>query len=103
PNGANDEFVEIYNNGNSGINVATTDGSTGYALASSDGTTRFIIPNGTIIPAKGHYLAVNNIGYSLGAYPAGSASTAIGDNAFSTNIPDNAGIALFKSANPANF
>jgi len=103
PNGANDEFVEIYNSGNTGINVATTDGSTGFALASSDGTTRFIIPNGTIIPAKGHYLAVNNVGYSLGAYPAGGSSTAIGDDAFSTNIPDNAGIALFKTANPANF
>lgn len=103
PNGANDEFVEIYNNGNSGINVGTTDGSTGYALAASDGTTRFIIPNGTIIPAKGHYLAVNNIGYSLSAYPAGNGTLAIGDDAFSTNIPDNAGIALFKTANPANF
>jgi len=53
PNGANDEFVEIYNNSNNALTVGSTD-SSGYALAASDGVTRFIIPNGTIIPARGH-------------------------------------------------
>ena len=65
PSGAFDEFVEIYNNTDTDHIVATTDGSAGYALAASDGIARFVIPNGTIIPARGHFLGVNSLGYSL--------------------------------------
>src|SRR5687767_15557835 len=65
PNGVNDEFVEIYNNTVSNLTVATLDGSAGWALVASDGLRRFVIPNGTIIPARGHYLGVNSVGYSL--------------------------------------
>jgi hypothetical protein len=103
PNGANDEFVEIYNNTDNALNVGAPDGSSGYALAASDGIVRFIIPNGTIIPGRGHYLGVNTIGYSLGSYPAGNFNTAAGDVSFTANIADNAGIALFRTANTANF
>ena len=38
---------------------------TGYGVAASDGSTRCSIPNGTVIPAGGHYLCVNCVGYSL--------------------------------------
>ncbi|MDQ3473189.1 MAG: Ig-like domain-containing protein, partial [Acidobacteriota bacterium] len=60
PNGtiaqaATDEFVEIYNNTNAAIVVSTTDGSSGWSLVASDGVARFTIPNGTVIPARGHY------------------------------------------------
>jgi hypothetical protein len=103
PNGANDEFVEIYNNTNFDINVGASDGSSGYALAASDGIVRFVIPNGTIIPARAHYLGSNSLGYSLSSYPAGNGSTAVGDITFTTDIPDNVGIALFSTSNPANF
>jgi hypothetical protein len=103
PNGANDEFVEIYNNSEDDLQVGTSDGSSGYALAASDGVTRFIIPNGTIIPGRRHYLATNNVGYSLANYPADSVATATGDTTFTTNIPDNTGMALFRTANPASF
>ena len=103
PQGANDEFVEIYNNTDSDHTVASSDGSPGYALAASDGTIRFIIPNGTIIPARGHFLGVNSIGYSLSAYPADNSTTATGNASFSLNIPDNAGIALFKTSNAEAF
>jgi hypothetical protein len=103
PNGANDEFVEIYNNSDAPVTVATTDGSLGYAVAASNGVVRFIIPNGTVIPARGHYLGVNSSGYSLASYPAGNGTTATGDAAFTTDIPDNAGIALFNTSTPANF
>jgi hypothetical protein len=103
PNGANDEFVEIYNNTDNAIVVGASDGSSGYALAASDGIIRFIIPNGTFIPGRGHYLGVNSIAYSLSGYPAGSFNTAVGEVTFTTNIPDNAGIALFRTANTANF
>jgi hypothetical protein len=103
PAGANDEFVEIYNNSNSDITVNAFDGSAGFALAASDGVARFTIPNGTVIPARGHYLGVNSVNYSLASYPAGNGTTATGDATFTTDIPDNAGVALFNTSNPANF
>ena len=65
-----DEFVEIYNNSDADVRVNAYDGSDGFALAASDGIPRFTIPNGTVIPARAHYLGVNSVGYSLGAYPA---------------------------------
>lgn len=57
--------------------------------------TRFSIPNGTIIPARGHFLGVNSVGYSLASYPSGASMTANGDKTFIKDIPDNAGVALF--------
>ncbi len=108
--GPADEFVEFYNNSDSAITVCTADQSFGWALAAraADGTsasTVFFIPFGTVIPARGHYLAVNNSanGYSLGSYPAGVGTTATGDLTYTTGIEDNSGIALFKTSNPANF
>ena len=80
---ANDEFVELYNNTDSPLLVTTTDGSKGWALAASDGVVRFVVPAGTLIPARGHFLGVNTLGYSLSGYPAGNdgaaATTATGD------------------------
>ena len=107
PGGANDEFVELYNNTETPIGVATTDGSSGWALAASDGVIRFIVPNGTLIPAHGHFLGVNSTAYSLSDYPAGNdgaeSTTATGDATYTTDIPDNAGIALFRTSTVANF
>ncbi len=102
PGGTNDEFVEIYNPNNVTATVNTTDLSAGYALVASDGVARFTIPNGTVIPARGHYLGVSSA-YSLGTYPAGNGTTATGDATYATDIPDNAGIALFNTATAANF
>lgn len=98
-----DEFVEIYNNTDSAIVVSTTDGSSGWSLVASDGVARFTIPNGTVIPARGHYLGVNSLGYSLGGYPAGSGTLAAGDISYTNDIQDNAGIALFNTSNVSNF
>jgi uncharacterized repeat protein (TIGR01451 family) len=95
---ANDEFIEIYNNTGGTHLVSATDGSAGYSIAASDGVVRCTIPNGTVIPAGGHYLCVNSIGYSLNSYPAASNTTATGDVSYTTDIPDNAGIALFSGA-----
>jgi hypothetical protein len=100
---ASDEFIEIYNNGNSDVTVNAFDGSAGFALAAADGITRFVIPNGTVIPGRGHYLGVNSVGYSLAAYPAGNGTTATGDATYTNDIATNVGIALFNTANPANF
>jgi hypothetical protein len=96
PNGANDEFIELYNNSGADHTVTAASG-TGYGVAASDGTTRCSIPNGTVIPNRGHYLCVNSVGYSLASYPAGNGTTATGDATYTTNIPDNAGIAIFNN------
>lgn len=133
PSGANDEFVELYNNSGADHTVAAavTDGSgDGYAVVASDGTTRCVVPNGTVIPNRGHYLCVNSVAYSLGSYPGGNGPvsgfrkpartgikgaltkgatfandgidpntpTASGDATYTTDIPDNAGIALFNNS-----
>jgi uncharacterized repeat protein (TIGR01451 family) len=107
PNGADDEFIELYNNTETPIAVTTTDGSSGWALAASDGVIRFVVPNGTVIPARGHFLGVNSNAYSLSDYPSGSndnePATATGDASYETDIPDNAGIALFRTSETDNF
>src|SRR5918992_4104229 len=102
PNGANDEFIEIYNNSGADHTVVAASG-TGYGVAASDGTTRCSIPNGTVLPNRGHYLCVNSVGYSLASYPAGNGTTATGDATYTTDIPDNAGIAIFNTSVSGNF
>jgi hypothetical protein len=95
PSGANDEFIEIYNNSGADHTVASISG-TGYGVAASDGVLRCTIPNGTVIPARGHFLCTNSIAYSLGGYAAGDATYAL-------DIPDNAGIALFNNNSGGGF
>lgn len=106
-NAALDEFVEIYNNTDAPITINTLDDSSGFALAASDGIVRFVIPNGTTIPARGHFLGVNSVGYSLNGYPSsnsgGPGTTATGDATYTLDIADNAGIALFRTSTPENF
>ncbi|HYY42201.1 MAG TPA: proprotein convertase P-domain-containing protein, partial [Pyrinomonadaceae bacterium] len=108
--GSEDEFVELYNSGTTPVTVTTTDGSNGWSVAALDaaGTSvvpLFRIPNGTTIPARGHFLGVNNVvaGYSLADY--GGAGAAAGDAFFNSgaNIPDAAGLALFQTNNAANY
>ena len=101
PNGANDEFIEIANV--SGADHTVAGGGTGYAVAASNGVARCVIPNGTVIPNRGHYLCVNSVGYSLASYPAGNGTTATGDATYTTDIPDNAGIAIFNTSLAVDF
>jgi hypothetical protein len=95
PAGAQDEFIEIYNDSASPHTVAATSGS-GYGIAASDGVVRCTIPNGTVIPARGYWLCANSAGYSLSLYPSGT-GTATGNGTYTADIPDNAGIALFNN------
>jgi hypothetical protein len=96
PGGSTDEYVELYNNTNSNITVATNDGSAGWGLANpSIPLLITVIPDGTVIPARGHFLVVGT-GYSLRAYAGGDLNVA-------TDIPSNLGIGLFNTANTANF
>ncbi|HVG38554.1 MAG TPA: DUF4876 domain-containing protein, partial [Pyrinomonadaceae bacterium] len=97
--GAFDEFIEVYNNTNSTFVVNTPDGSNGWTVVSSDtfGTSvRFVIPRGTIIPARGHYLAGNGSGYSLTPY-------ASPDDFFGGDIPDNSGLLFTRTSTAANY
>ena len=88
PNGADDEFIELYNTTAASLLVQAADGSDGLGVAASDGTTRCTVPNGTVIPTHGHYLCANSSA-SLSVEP---------DNVYATGIPENAGIALFNNA-----
>ncbi|MBC7930119.1 MAG: lamin tail domain-containing protein [Rubrivivax sp.] len=94
PNGAENEFIEIYNN--TGTAHTVTGVGAGYGVVASDGTLRCTIPNGTVIPARGHFLCTNSVAYSLAGNAAGNAT-------YTTDIPDNAGIALFNTTLAAGF
>lgn len=96
PSGANDEFIEIYNNSGADHTVSDSGAGTGYAIAASNGVARCVIPNGTVIPNRGHYLCTNSVAYSLSGNATGNAT-------YTTDIPDNAGIALFNTSVAANF
>ncbi|HYG10457.1 MAG TPA: thrombospondin type 3 repeat-containing protein, partial [Pyrinomonadaceae bacterium] len=96
-----DEFVEIYNNTDAPVLVDTADNSAGWAVVADDGSSnapsiiasesvRFLIPAGTLIPARGHYLGVNN-GYTLTA-------AATPDATYAADILDDTGVAIFGSS-----
>ncbi len=95
--GPEDEYVEVHNRLSTDVVVGASDGSAGFGVGLSDGTLLFTIPNGTLIPARGHYLGVNENGYSLDP-------PAWGDTTWDeVDIPDDSGIALFSTDNPSNF
>ncbi|MFN7944988.1 MAG: family 16 glycosylhydrolase [Blastocatellia bacterium] len=100
-----DEFVETANRTDSPITVSSSDGSAGWSVAALDAGNNpvvlFTIPNGTVIPRVGHFLGVNSAGYSLANY--GGINAAAGDAAWSADIPDGSGLALFTTATPASF
>lgn len=112
PNGPTDEFVELYNDTDQSITVSTGDGSAGWALVRGRDVsgspaleTYHVIPNGTVIPARAHYL-VTGAAYGLADY--GGANAAAGDAAAASGDLGGdgspfRGLALFRTANPANF
>jgi hypothetical protein len=96
----NDDFVEIYNNSDSPLTVQATDASTGWALVSGnngctgDPAIVGVIPNGTVIPARGHYLFVGS-GYSLASYAAGNQT-------LTANLNSDTNVGLFSTADLAS-
>src|SRR5512132_2148435 len=79
PGGSNDEFIEIYNNSIVPVIVSSGGGSSGFGVVGSDGLLRCTIPNGTLVPPRGHFLCANSAAYSLTNYPAASGSVAAPD------------------------
>jgi hypothetical protein len=149
PNGACDEFIELSNQTDADMTVATTDSSAGWAVVAYNpstvsSTTIYTVPVNTVIPARGHFLITNpgtasallpskggvaptgcivaagydggakgvagvspllcTGGYSLGGYAQPDQTGVSATQAtYTYDIPDNGGIAIFNTANPANF
>ena len=105
PAGAGDDFVEIYNNSDSPHTVddgsGIMDATHGYGLykmgadCSATPVLIGIIPNGTVLPGRGHYLFVGSA-YSLANY--GGTGAAAGDQTLSSDIESDRNVALFSTA-----
>ena len=113
-----DEFFEIYNNTDRDLAVADANPATcalqvvgagpaeacGWALVDLQGSAsnvpRFVIPAGTVIPARGHYLAAG-AGYSLSALAAPDLT--YDPPAYPGAEADYTGLALYKTADRAQF
>lgn len=118
PAGADDEFVDIYNNTDADVTVTdanfpacsaqliTAGPSTpcGWALVDLQGAAsttpipRFVVPAGAFIPARGHYLAAGS-GYSLSALAAADLTYDPPGYADA----DFTGLALYKTADRTQF
>ena len=118
PGGANDEFVEVYNNTDADITVTDANPATcalqiltagpttlcGWALVDLQGAAsatpipRFVVPMGTVIPARGHYLAAGT-SYSLSALAAPDLTYDPPGYADA----DHTGLALYQTADRAQF
>ncbi|HEV7902787.1 MAG TPA: kelch repeat-containing protein [Pyrinomonadaceae bacterium] len=99
--GAQDEFIELYNNTDASRYVAGTD-SQGWRIRTSNGALDLVIPSGEFIPARSHYLIANSSGYSLAGYPneqPGCAICTVPNLTYSADIPETGiGVALFRSS-----
>jgi hypothetical protein len=102
PGGAGDDFVELYNNTNSPLTVAASDASAGYGVykmgadCNAGPVLIATIPNGTVIPARGHYLLVGSA-YSLANY--GGTGAAAGNLTLTSDIESDRNVAVFSTAN----
>ncbi|HEX4899789.1 MAG TPA: hypothetical protein VFV61_04605 [Pyrinomonadaceae bacterium] len=118
--GSLDEYIELYNNTDAAITVNSVDGTSGWALSYLDSSGALqniaaVIPNGTVIPARGHYLLTNEpplappgpngitpVGeYTLDSYA--NADQRYRAGAGLINISDDSAIAVFQTANISNF
>ncbi|HEU4873319.1 MAG TPA: cadherin-like domain-containing protein, partial [Pyrinomonadaceae bacterium] len=103
PAGEGDDYVEIYNNSDTPHIV--NDPSGGYGLfkmgADCNATPVLIgvIPNGTTIPARGHYLFTGSA-YSLANY--GGTGAAAGDQTLTQDIENDRNVAIFSTTSLVN-
>lgn len=92
--GALDEYVSLYNNTDAPITTGAA-----WTLFSSrfsyDYQPIVTIPQGLVIPARGSLLLANTLGFSLTGYPGGAGDT-MPDVTWTTDIPDGAGLGLFR-------
>ncbi|HKP80856.1 MAG TPA: Ig-like domain-containing protein, partial [Pyrinomonadaceae bacterium] len=99
PAGAGDDFVEILNNSAASITVNGTGGGYGlFKMGATCGDTPVligVIPNGTVIPARGHFLFTGSA-YSLADY--GGTAAAAGDVTLTSDIESDRNVAIFSTA-----
>ncbi|HKV33494.1 MAG TPA: Calx-beta domain-containing protein [Pyrinomonadaceae bacterium] len=99
PDGAGDDFVEIYNNSNSPHTVTATDGTAGYGLFKMGATCGDapvligLISNDTVIPARGHYLFVGSF-YSVFDY-------SVGDQRLISDVENDENVGIFSTTSVA--
>ncbi|MEJ7618694.1 MAG: lamin tail domain-containing protein [Pyrinomonadaceae bacterium] len=88
PGGANDEFIELYNNTDGDVNIGRwkINGSN----ASGTITTRLTVASQTMLPARGHFLATKSGTYS---------GKVAGDQTYGLGLADGGGLALLTSTN----
>jgi len=90
PGGGNDEFIEIWNNGASPVNIG------GYTLRGSNNagvnSVRATVPAATILNPGCYYLFTNS------AATGGYSGAAPGNTTFATGITDDGGIAIADAA-----
>lgn len=83
PNGASDEFVELYNNSDVPVDIG------GWKIRGSSNNgavaTRLTISAGASIPGRGHFLATNSSGYS---------GAVAGDQSYTSGLANDGGLAL---------
>ncbi|HZH90615.1 MAG TPA: Calx-beta domain-containing protein [Pyrinomonadaceae bacterium] len=97
PGGTNDDFVELYNNTDASIDIGN------FALVKSGSNCGVapvvvaVIPVGTMLPARGHYLIAGSA-YSLTALAAADQTLLATDD-----IEADRNLALFDTATAANF
>lgn len=94
-NGADDEFIELYNNGESAVDIS------GWTISVKQGSittplTLATINSGAVIPPRGHYLLRKDgtSNYSLSAY-------AEADQTYTGALADNIGIKLLSDSSAA--
>jgi hypothetical protein len=94
PAGAADDFVELYNNTDAPLTVGDPSGGYGLFKMGADCNATpvlvAVILNGTVVPARGHYLLIGSQ-YSLGAYAAG-------DQPLLSDIESDRNVAVFSTA-----
>lgn len=94
PASPNDEYVVIHNKTGNTLTLGALDGSAGYSVGDSANALVFTIPNGTILKPSGYFLAANTSGFTLGVVP---------DAAWTTDVADGRGLAIFNTANATNY
>jgi hypothetical protein len=112
--GNGDEYVELLNTTDNDISVVDDEDGKGWALLRRGATcvdppvVVATIPNGTIIPARGHYLLAG-ANYSLSEYPAGDGSSqnpqtnATPDMTYKDSIGGDVDVGLFNTTDPDFF
>ncbi|HLL75369.1 MAG TPA: carboxypeptidase regulatory-like domain-containing protein [Pyrinomonadaceae bacterium] len=85
-----EDFVELYNNTDSAIVVHATDTNSAGWLVVSPNNRHLVIPNGTVIPARRHFLIAGTGYNNLYQY-------APGDEFYSGDMPNDSGVAVFST------